>query len=214
MEEQQSLTARQAAIVPIAAFMAVGDIPRLKTAIGHGLDADLSVSETKEILVQLYAYAGMPRSLNALAALMDVLKERQAKGIEDPAGPEPGPLPPPERMREVGAANQTKLVGRPATSPIYDFAPAIDDYLKSHLFGAIFARDNLDWQSREIATVSALSSLDGLDSQVQSHMNISLNVKLTEGQLRQIAEVVREQIGADAGRRAHAALQRAMASRK
>ena len=53
-----NLSKRQAAIPPIAAFMAASDMPRLRTALGAGLDAGLTVSETKEILVHLYAYAG------------------------------------------------------------------------------------------------------------------------------------------------------------
>lgn len=62
---EQTLTARQQAIAPIGASMAVGDMPRLHDALNRGLDAGLTISESKEILVQLYAYAGFPRSLNA-----------------------------------------------------------------------------------------------------------------------------------------------------
>ena len=70
-----SLSKRQAAIPPIAAFMAIGDMPRLRTA----LNAGLTVNETREVLVHLYAYAGFPRSLNALNALMKVLDGEAAR---------------------------------------------------------------------------------------------------------------------------------------
>jgi hypothetical protein len=33
--------------------------------------------------------------------------------------------------------------------------PVINRFLQAHLFGDIFERDNLDWQSRELATVGA-----------------------------------------------------------
>jgi 4-carboxymuconolactone decarboxylase len=69
----QILSASQQAIVTISAFTARGDIPQLQKALNQGLDAGLSINETKEILVQLYAYAGFPRSLNALQAFSDVL---------------------------------------------------------------------------------------------------------------------------------------------
>ena len=62
------LSVRQQAILPIAAFAAVGDLPRLNTALNQGLDTGLSVSDAREVLVQLYAYAGFPRSLNALGS--------------------------------------------------------------------------------------------------------------------------------------------------
>ncbi len=78
-----TLSARQQAIVPIGAFAAAGDIAKLNTALNQGLDAGLTVSDTKEILVQLYAYAGFPRSLNALGELMKVLEARKQRGIQD-----------------------------------------------------------------------------------------------------------------------------------
>ena len=78
--------------------------------------------------------------------------------------------------------------GRAVSGPVYEFAPAIDEYLKTHLFGAIFERDNLDWQSRELATVGMLSALPGAEAQLQSHMRVSMNVGLTASQLRQLTE--------------------------
>jgi alkylhydroperoxidase/carboxymuconolactone decarboxylase family protein YurZ len=40
---------------------------------------------------------------------------------------------------------------------VYEFAPAIDQFLKEHLFGDIFGRDILDYETRKIATIAALS---------------------------------------------------------
>ncbi len=78
-----TLSARQQAIAPIAAFMASSDMTRLNAALNQGLDAGLSISEAKEILVQLYAYVGFPRSLNALTELMKVVEARKQRGIQD-----------------------------------------------------------------------------------------------------------------------------------
>jgi len=71
---------------------------------------------------------------------------------------------------------------------VFEFAPAIDEYLKTHLFGDIFARDNLDWQIRELATVGALAALPGVESQLQAHIRISMNVGLSAAQLRNVAD--------------------------
>ncbi|MBE2321245.1 carboxymuconolactone decarboxylase family protein, partial [Solirubrobacter sp. CPCC 204708] len=76
----ETLTARQQAIVPIAAFAAAGDMARLNASLNQGLDAGMTVSDAREILVQLYAYAGFPRSLNALGELMKVLDARKQRG--------------------------------------------------------------------------------------------------------------------------------------
>ena len=76
MNDELSLTVKQQSIVPIAAFTATGDMEKLKTAFNEGLGAGLTVNEIKEILVQMYAYAGFPRSLNAIHTFMAVMDER------------------------------------------------------------------------------------------------------------------------------------------
>lgn len=209
----ETLDARQQAILPIAAFAAAGDIASLKTALNRGLDVGLTVSDCKEILIQLYAYAGFPRSLNALTALMQVLNARQQRGIEDASGHAPShAIPKGDALLAAGTANQTRLVGKLVKGPVLEFAPAIDEFLKTHLFGDIFARDNLDWPSRELATLGFLSALPGAESQLQSHLRISLNVGLTPAQLQQVVLVLDEQVGADNGRRAREALAKARAA--
>jgi 4-carboxymuconolactone decarboxylase len=209
----ETLSTRQQAIIPIAAFAAAGDISRLNAALHQGLDAGVTVNDAKEVLVQVYAYAGFPRSLNALGEFMRVLEDRRQRGIQDAAGTGPGrPLPTGEALRAAGTANQTKLVGAPVQGPLFDFAPAIDEYLKTHLFGDIFERDNLDWQSRELATVGMLSSLSGVEAQLQSHMRISLNVSLTVSQLELLLQVLDERVGADNATRARTALKQTLAT--
>lgn len=209
-----TLSAQQQAILPIAAFAAAGDITRLNAALNQGLDAGLTVSDAREVLVQLYAYAGFPRSLNALGELMKVLDERKQRGIQDAPGREPSrAIPKGDALRAVGTANQTKLVGQPVGGPMFDFAPAIGEYLQAHLFGAIFERDNLDWQSRELATVAMLSALPGAEAQLQAHIGMSMNTGLTAAQMQQAVQALEERAGADSGRRAREALAKALAAR-
>lgn len=198
----QALDSKQLAIGPIAASAAEGDVARLGVALVQGLEAGLTVSEVKEVLVQLYAYAGFPRALNALTAFMKVLEERRTRGLHDAPGRDAGPVPTSAALLEAGTTNQTKLSGAPVTGPLFDFAPAIDRFLKTHLFGDIFARDNLDWVSRELATVAALSAMQGVEPQLLAHIRIAMNVGLTASQLRQFAE----RLGGEVGQRAQAAL--------
>lgn len=206
-----TLSARQRAIPLIAASMAVSDMPRLNAALRQGLDAGLSISEAREVLVQLYAYVGFPRSLNALGELMAVVEDRKRLGIADQPGREPGrAIPTGEDLLAVGKANQTRISGAPVQGPLFDFAPVINQFLQAHLFGAIFERDNLDWQSRELATVGALAATPGVEAQLRSHMRASLRVGLTAAQLRQLAEALAAQGNADAARRANEALAQAL----
>jgi 4-carboxymuconolactone decarboxylase len=210
----ESLSVRQQAIIPIAAFGAAGDMSRLNAALNQGLDTGLTVNDSKEVLVQLYAYAGFPRSLNALSELMKVVDARKQRGIQDAQGKLPSrAIPKGDALLAAGTANQTKLAGGPVKGALFEFAPAIDDYLKTHLFGDIFERDNLDWQSRELATLGMLSALPGADSQVQSHMGISMNVGITVGQLNQLAQVLADTVDAEFARRAREALARQLAAK-
>lgn len=208
-----SLSAKQQAIPLIASFMAVSDMPKLNAALNQGLDAGMTVSEAKEVLVQLYAYVGFPKSLNALSELLKVVEARKQRGIQDAPGREPSrAIPTGDELVAVGTANQTRISGGPVQGPVFDFAPVINQYLQAHLFGDIFERDNLDWQSRELATVGALAATPGVEAQLRSHMRASLRVGLTAAQLRQLTQVLAERGDADAAKRASEALSQALAA--
>lgn len=188
-DNMDALNRKEQKIVDISMYTARGDMPKLKTALNAGLDAGLSVNGIKEILVQLYAYCGFPRSLNALGSFMAVMKEREAKGIKDVPGKLPGPLPAGKSL-DFGTANQTKLCGAPVKGALFDFAPAIDECLKAHLFGDIFGRGNLDWKTREIATIAALAALEGVESQLNSHIGIGKHNGVTDAQVNAILAIV------------------------
>lgn len=209
----ETLSARQQSIPLMAASMAASQMDKLNSALNQGLDAGITINEAKEILVQLYAYTGFPRSLNALNELMKVVEARKQRGIEDMEGKEPvSPVPAGDELLQVGTANQTKISGAPVQGPLFDFAPVINQFLQTHLFGDIFARDNLDWQSRELATVGALAATPGVEAQLLSHIRASMRVGLTASQLRQLAEVLRDHGENEAAMRAEKALQQALAS--
>ncbi len=209
----ETLSARQQAIPLIAAFMATSDMPKLNAALNQGLDAGLTVSEAREALVQLYAYVGFPRSLNALGELMNVVQARKQRGIQDAPGREPSrAIPSGDALVAIGKANQTKISGGPAQGPVFDFAPVINQYLQAHLFGDIFERDNLDWQSRELATVGALAATPGVEAQLRSHMRASMRVGLTAAQWRQLTQVLGERGDKQAAVRANEALTQALAA--
>jgi 4-carboxymuconolactone decarboxylase len=79
----QSLNAHQQSMARIAALTATGNIEQLKPELAKGLEVGMTVNEIKEALVQLYAYCGFPRSLNALNTFMAIVEERKSRGIKD-----------------------------------------------------------------------------------------------------------------------------------
>ncbi len=166
------LTPREAALARVSGRAAAGDIPGLKRALAAALDAGLTVNETKEVLVQLYAYAGFPRCLNAHAAFAQVLAERKAAGKADPEGPAPQALPAGADRERLGREKRAFLFGGDPNAPEADwqrFAPGAEQFLKEHLFCDIFARGLLTDKERELCTVSMLACIPGAEAQLASH---------------------------------------------
>ncbi len=188
------LDARRQGMIPIAAFTAKGDGARLKTALEEGLDQGLTVNEIKEILIQMYAYAGFPRSLEGLKLFLVVLDERKARGIVDETGKDATRLPVGTDRYVLGTAVQTKIAGKPVEGPVYEFAPVINTFLREHLFGDIFGRDVLDFQDRELATAAALASLPA-ETQLRSHLKGCLNVGLSSQHLKEFVTVLETKVG-------------------
>lgn len=208
-----SLSPKQRAISLVAAFTASSDMPRLQAALNQSLEVGLTISEVKEVLVQLYAYAGFPRSLNALGELLKVVQARQQRGLQDAPGLEPSrAVATGAELLWVGRANQTAIAGGPVQGAVFDFAPTINQFLQTHLFGDIFERDHLDWPSRELATVGALAATPGAEAQLRSHMGASLRVGLTAAQLHQLTQALADEVSPQAGARAHEALTQALAA--
>jgi 4-carboxymuconolactone decarboxylase len=216
MDANQALSAKQQSIIPIAAFTANGDMEKLRTALNEGLDAGLTVNEIKEILVQMYAYAGFPRSLNGINTFMAVMDERQAKGINDEMGKEASPVPADMNKDEYGAKVRARLGGLeviPPPSGYQLFTPVIDTFLKEHLFADIFARDNLDYQSRELATIAALASMTGTAGQLQFHLGAAMNTGLTEAQMKDFISVLKSKVGTKEAESAYEILGKVLSNR-
>ena len=155
----QTMTERQKGLAACACLMAQGDLERLEPAVKMALDNGVTINELKEAFSQLYAYTGFPRSLNALGVLNKVLDNKQPSWQEGKSWKRPEIWDDAAKALKQGTEVQTKLSGR---SFDYHFCPQDDYYLKSHLFGDIFASDQLSAADREIVTVAALSGLEGV----------------------------------------------------
>jgi len=174
----QTLTERQKGLAACACLMAQGDLERLEPAVRMALDNGVTINELKEAFSQLYAYTGFPRSLNALGVLNKVLEASPQGGLkggwqEGKPWKRPAEWDDAKKAYELGTKNQTQLSGKPFN---YTFCPQDDYYLKSHLFGDIFAGDQLSAADREIVTVAALSGLEGVAPQLAAHKQGAVNM--------------------------------------
>ena len=198
-----TLTPRRQGLAVIASLEAKGEQAGLESALSEALNNGLTISEAKEALSQLYAYTGFPRSLNALGTLQKVLARREAAGIKDNPGQDADTIPADYDALKQGTEVQTQLTGKPFN---YDFVPATDYYLKAHLFGDIFARNNLNFSDREIVTVSAISALPGCEPQLVAHVSGARNMGVTDEELRALPFLLEEKVGLAEAERLRGAL--------
>lgn len=198
-EANRVLSARQQAIVAIAAYTGKGDLEHLPLALTEGLNAGMTVNEIKEILIQAYAYCGFPRSLQAIQTFDTLIKQRQAEGKQDTMGREAAPVSAQVESRyELGKAILDTLTGASsnATKPDYAlFVPTIERFLKEHLFADIFERDLLTYAERELATISFLAGVGGVEPMANSHIRICRHLGLTQEQLTAWLHIVEVRLG-------------------
>lgn len=185
----QSLTDRQKHLATIAALEAQGDLVRLEPAILAALNGGVTINEVKEAFSQLYAYTGFPRSLNALGVLNKVLESGNPNWIEGKPWTCPALWDNAQKALAVGTEIQTKLSGRPFN---YAFCPQNDYYLKAHLFGDIFAGDQLSAADREIVTVAALSALKGVAPQLAAHKAGAVNMGNAQAVVDELCQFLSE----------------------
>lgn len=184
-----ALSQRQLNLAVCANLEAQGDLVRLDAAVRKALDEGLIVNELKEVFSHLYAYTGFPRSLNVLGVLNQVLQDRKAAGIQDNYGREwtrPAVWDNAADALAEGTRVQTALRGG---SPFnYEFCPQDDYYLKAHLFGDIFAGNQLSHADREIVAVAALSGIKGVEGQLASHKAGAVALGNTQQQVDQLCK--------------------------
>lgn len=212
----QPLDARQQHLAAISALTATGDIEKLKTQLGAGLEAGLTINEIKEVLVQLYAYCGFPRSLNGINSFMQVLEERKKKGITDVVGKEATPLTDSSDTYERGRKTLETLTKTPQSKPapgFGEFAPRIDAFLidaflKEHLFADIFDSDVLNYQQREIVTIAALAAMQGTEGQLQAHIGMGINTGITAELVKEVFDIIENAVGRERAETARVVLSR------
>ncbi|MBR1468485.1 MAG: carboxymuconolactone decarboxylase family protein [Bacteroidaceae bacterium] len=178
-----------------AALEAKGDLRHLDPAIREALDGGVSVNRMKDAFAGLYAYTGFPRSLNALNTLEHVLSERMANGIVDNEGMpfcRPAIWDNADMALQIGTEMQTRDEG--GTPWDYTFCPQADYYMKSHLFGDIFASDQLTPAERELVTVSALSVMDGVTPQFEGHKECAVFMGNTKEQVDYLCRWLRDTV--------------------
>jgi 4-carboxymuconolactone decarboxylase len=144
----------------------------LRALVEAGMSADLA----EDILVQMAAYLGYPRTAATLAALRLVDDRPRSSGGQPLSGRE---------RYELGTSEYAKLNAEALgtiRSAFGDLAGELID-LTFRSFGDVFATSRQPLPIRQLATVSALAVLGRAAPQLRFHLGAALNVGVTQGQL-------------------------------
>ncbi len=207
-----NLSERKQSIVALSALAARGELVPLRAEIDAALERGLTVNDIGEIFLQLYAYAGFPKSLNAQSVLKTVIDGREASGRTVVYGTTPGAVST-ENRYDTGRETANAIFGhsarqsRPAAT---GYAETTDVFLKEHLFADITNRDNMNTEERELATVSMLAGIGNVNPQLAAHFGGALNSGNTPGELKAAVEVIAAKVGKPEGKNAAAVLDAAL----
>ncbi|WP_235847626.1 carboxymuconolactone decarboxylase family protein [Paenibacillus tuaregi] len=171
---QGSLDDKLRELITLVVLSANQTLPQIKAHAHAALNVGLTPIEIKEAIYQCAPYLGFPKTLNAIAEINEVFKERNI----------PLPLESQNQVDEnhrldQGLAMQVEIFGDVIEKNRKN-APSnqkhIQDYLSAFCFGDFYTRGGLDSKTRELLTLSIISALGGAENQVKAHVQGNLNV--------------------------------------
>ena len=173
----------------VAALTAMGNArPQLKVHLNGALNTGSTISEIKEVILQMSVYSGFPRAINGMTALQETLEERKQHGITDQLGDEPADCSKGQRF-DIGAQELAKLDNDQMDklqTAFGGFSPELIRFTVEFGYADIFSRNNLIPKYRQLATIAALTALGTSYTQLKFHIKGGLNVGLTAAQIKEV----------------------------
>ncbi|QWU18012.1 4-carboxymuconolactone decarboxylase [Paenibacillus sophorae] len=171
---QGNLDDKQRELITLVVLATNQTLPQLKAHAHAALNVRLTPVEIKEAVYQCAPYIGFPKTLNAIAEINEVFKDRNiALPLESQNQVEE------ENRFNKGLAVQIEIFGD-VIAKMREGAPSnqkhIQDYLSSFCFGDFYTRGGLDLKTRELLTLCIISALGGAEGQVKAHVQGNKNV--------------------------------------
>ncbi|MDR2382835.1 MAG: carboxymuconolactone decarboxylase family protein [Prevotellaceae bacterium] len=176
-------------IAAVSSLIAQSAIPQLKVHLNGALNSGCSITEVKEIILQMSVYSGFPRCINAMNAFREVLSERQSKGIEDITGDSTEQAIEDKDRYSKGAEALLHLDSQQVQrmeDAYHEFSPELVQFTLEYAFADIHSRKGLEKRYRQIATVAALATLGNATSQLKFHISGALSVGVTADEIKEI----------------------------
>lgn len=154
-------------------------LPQLKAHINAALNVGVTPVELRESIYQLAPFIGFPKTLNALAVLNEVFKER---GIETPLK---STITVKEEDRFAkGLEIQNPLYGDEIKQEMAglpeDMGAEVAKFLTEVCFGDFYTREGLDLKTRELLMLSALVTTGNNQVTLKSHIKGNLKAGNSE----------------------------------
>jgi 4-carboxymuconolactone decarboxylase len=167
-------------LVRIAASAALGQRGELQPRYSAALEDGIPADDLWEATLQVFLFAGYPRTIGALQALSEL--------VETPPPLEPQPPDATQRGQELFEkiyAGQAEDVRR----MLDDLHPDFARFTLEHAYGKVMSRPFLPARERELMAVAMLGVM-GLKAQLQSHVKGALRCGATPAEVLLAAEEV------------------------
>jgi 4-carboxymuconolactone decarboxylase len=150
-------------------------LPQLRSHTAAALNVGVQPVEIREAMYQLAPFIGFPRTLNAVAAINEVFRER---GITLPL-PVQGTVSDADRYPK-GLAEQAPLYGDEIKDNLADlpepFNEVLPRFLTEFCFGDFYTRSGLTLAQRELLVLCALATIGDTAAQLGPHGRACIQV--------------------------------------
>lgn len=163
-----SLDDKTRELITVAALTTLQTLPQLKAHVNAALNVGNTPVEIRETIYQCAPFIGFPRTLNAVAVLNDVLREKGIKlPLENQATvTEESRFSAGEQIQQPLYGNEIKTAMRRLPK---EYAKAVPDILTKFCFGDFYTRKGLSIRQRELLSLVVLTTL-GAEKQLNAHI--------------------------------------------
>lgn len=155
-------------LITVTVLAGLQTMPQLRSHVAAALNVSVQPVEIREAVYELAPFIGFPRTLNAIAAVNEVFRER---GITLPL-PAQGTVSDADRYQK-GLAEQAPLYGDEIKDNLADlpepFNKLLPQFLTEFCFGDFYTRSGLSLAQRELLVLCALATIGDTAAQLGPH---------------------------------------------
>ncbi len=185
---QLDTTARYIAILSVFATLG-NNKTKLEETLCQALEAGCSAACLKELFLQLLAYVGFPRAINALDILQEVLVQKYGENM--PLMPATPATEAPKRAalgsQELALVNQVQEAF--LRQKYQSFSPELVDFIIDFAYGDLYGRPYLGKIYREVGIIASIVTLGHSFGQLEFHISAGLVLNLSPAAVKEIIAI-------------------------